>query len=560
MMRPFMDLGCDEDVARLHGLAADIYGEVDRLGGTIAAQGGNGLSRSWFARKYAGELYPVFREVKRIFDPASTLNPGQIADNHLHLPTQQVRQPPTLSADRADGDYAAASEGATNGKRVELLLNWQDQEFAQVVRSCNGCGDCRTQGPATRMCPIFRFAPAEEASPRAKANLMRGLLTGQLAPSEIVGDEMKGVADLCVHCYQCREECPAGVDIPKLMIEAKAQYVATNGLKFGDWLLTRLDLVTALASNFRTLSNFMISSRRCRWLIEKTIGIARSRKLPLIAPRSFMQIAARQRLTRPTRSSGRKVVYFVDLYANRFDVQLAKALVAVFQHNGISVYVPPKQMPSGMALVSLGAIQTAKRIAKRNVTVLSEAIRQGYQVVTSEPSATLCLMREYPNLVNDAAARLVSENTTDACDYLWKLHQHGQLELDLKPLPGTVGYHQPCHVRAMGVGSPGQNLLKLIPGLTVRDLEKGCSGMAGTFGLKRKNFRNSLRAGWPLIMAMRDKSLPMGTTECSACKIQMEQGTTKPTIHPLKLLALAYGLMPEVSELLKTTSEELIVT
>ena len=40
----------------------------------------------------------------------------------------------------------------------------------------------------------------------------------------------------------------------------------------------------------------------------------------------------------------------------------------------------------------------------------------------------------------------------------------------------------------------------------------------------------------------------------------MEQGTTKPTIHPLKMLALAYGLMPEIEELLTARGEELLVT
>ena len=84
--------------------------------------------------------------------------------------------------------------------------------------------------------------------------------------------------------------------------------------------------------------------------------------------------------------------------------------------------------------------------------------------------------------------------------------------------------------------------------------------MAGTFGLKRKNYRNSLRAGWGLITALRDPVIQAGTTECSTCKIQMEQGTTKPTIHPLKILALAYNLMPELENLLLTRGEELVVT
>jgi hypothetical protein len=40
----------------------------------------------------------------------------------------------------------------------------------------------------------------------------------------------------------------------------------------------------------------------------------------------------------------------------------------------------------------------------------------------------------------------------------------------------------------------------------------------------------------------------------------MEQGTAKPTIHPLKVLAFAYGLMPEIDKLLTARSQELTVT
>jgi len=83
--------------------------------------------------------------------------------------------------------------------------------------------------------------------------------------------------------------------------------------------------------------------------------------------------------------------------------------------------------------------------------------------------------------------------------------------------------------------------------------------MAGTFGLSAKNYRTSLRIGRALIGRLRDPNLHAGTTECSACKMQMAQGTTKPTIHPIKLLAYAYGLMPEVGSLLAIPGEELTV-
>jgi Fe-S oxidoreductase len=304
----------------------------------------------------------------------------------------------------------------------------------------------------------------------------------------------------------------------------------------------------------------MIANRQMRWVLEKLAGIAQGRKLPRFAMRPFLREAQRQRLTKQGRYEGRKVVYFVDVYANWFDVELAAAFVAVMRHNGVQVFVHPRQVPSGMAAISVGAVDTARRFADKNVPVLAEAVRQGYHIVTTEPSAALCLTREYLNLDRDDDVRLVADNTFDASAYLWKMHQVGKLELDLKPVNATVGYHQPCHLRALDMGSPGEHLLRLIPGLSVRRIEKGCSGMAGTYGLKRRNYRNSLRAGWGVISSLRDPQIQIGATECSACKMQMEQGTTKSTIHPMKLLALSYRLMPELERLISTRGEELVVT
>jgi Fe-S oxidoreductase len=213
-----------------------------------------------------------------------------------------------------------------------------------------------------------------------------------------------------------------------------------------------------------------------------------------------------------------------------------------------------------MIPVSLGALDQARRIAARNVEILAEALRHGYHVVTTEPAAALCIKHDYPALLEDDEARTVAENTTDACTYLWQLHGQGKLRLDLGPVSATVGYHLPCHQRGLEAGSPGENLMRLIPGLTVIRNEKGCSGMAGTYGLLRRNYRSSLRAGWRLISAMRDPALTAGATECSTCKIQMEQGTDCPTIHPIKLLALSYGRMPELAERLTRRGDALVVT
>jgi FAD/FMN-containing dehydrogenase/Fe-S oxidoreductase len=559
-VRPFLDLGDPDDVRKMQYLATDLYQHVLDVGGTISASHGEGLSRTWFSQRQHGPLYDVFREVKRIFDPQNILNPGKVVADAPQPLTKNLRPVVSLPPGSAAMEPGAAPHAEEVPPPFDSQLLWQDESMLMTARACNGCGRCRTLSPEERMCPIFRFAPREEASPRAKANLVRAIFTGRLAAEELTRDRLKAIADLCVHCHQCRLECPATVDIPKLVTEAKAQYVATNGLRPTDWLFTRIDLVSALGSQFATAANWMLRNRQMRWLLEKTLGIAQGRKLPRIASRSFLQIAHRRRLTRPDRRSGRGVVYFVDVYANWYDVQLAEALVAILEHNGVTVYVHPAQVQSGMAAMTMGVVETAKKFAARNISALAEAVRQGYHIVTTEPSAALCITHEYPQLVDIDGVRLVAENTSEACTYLWKLHQNGRLELDFKPVHATVGYHEPCHLRALGVGRPGENLLRLIPGLTVHPIDHGCSGMAGTFGLRAKNYRSSLRAGWGMISALRNPELQAGTTECSSCKIQMEQGTTKPTIHPLKLLALSYGLKPEFARLLKARRHDLVVT
>jgi Fe-S oxidoreductase len=253
-------------------------------------------------------------------------------------------------------------------------------------------------------------------------------------------------------------------------------------------------------------------------------------------------------------------MYFVDTFANYYDPDLADAFVAVFEHNGVSVYAPPAQVQSGMAALTMGAVDAARRFAKKNVAVLADAERQGYEIVATEPAAALCLTREYPALLDDDETRLVAANTIEACSYLWRLHRQGKLQLDFKPMAMTFGYHAPCMVKALDAGSPGENLLRLVPGLSVDSRETGCSGMAGAFGIKRENYRSSLRAGWDLVTRMRAPAIQAGATECSTCRIQMEQGTTKPTLHPIKILALAYGIMPHLDRLLTARGHDLLLT
>jgi len=562
-LQPFLDLADANQVAVMRRLAEDLYTEVLRRGGTISAEQGCGLGRTPFLRQQYGPLVDVFEEIKRVLDPQNILNPGKIVGGPPDQLTENLRPAVTLPEALPEAESPAGAEPEAQAPLrdlVELQLNWEPAQVAGASNPCNGCGDCRTQSPTERMCPLFRSLPAEESSPRAKANLIRAVLSGQMELGRLTSDEFKQVADLCFHCHMCSQECPARVDVPRLMTEGKGAYVAGKGLSFAEAVMVRLPVLSQVAAWSPGLANWALGNRQMRWLLEKTLGIAQGRKLPRVASRSFLRRAARRRLTKPRRHRDRKIAYFVDTYANFHDPQLAEAFLAVLKHNGVTVYVPPDQKQAGTAALAAGALDLARRLARQNVSVLAEAIRQGYHVVATEPAAAHTLVREYGYLLDDDDARLVAENTSEACTYLWEMHSKGALQLDLKPIHTTVGYHMPCRLRALRCGWPGESLLRLIPGLAVQRIEAGCSGMAGTFGLKRENYRTSLRVGWRVISALRDPSIQLGATECSACRLQMEQGTTKPTVHPLKLLALAYGLMPELESLLTAVGQERLAT
>ena len=577
-VRPFLSLAHRDDVPRMQRLAVQLFEKVVEFDGTISGMHGDGLSRTWFLKRQFGKLYNVFGAIKNTLDPNSVFNPGKIV-GHPYFGLGDNLRPvlvskkflgqlengetsATQSLESSTNESTPRSAGEANGQLpiFEPQLNWQLPQIAMAARNCNGCGRCRTGNPKERMCPVFRLAPREESSPRAKANLLRGFVTGQLDPKILAQDDFKEIADLCVNCHQCRLECPAGVDIPKLMLETKAQYHADNGMKISDWILTRLDWMYSVAGKFPGITNRMLKSRAWRWLLDRVVGIAQGRKLPLFSPTSFTRWASRQKLHRPAKKQTRRIVYFVDAYANWNDIELGQSFVKVLAHNGIDVVVPPGQNVSAMSLISEGAVSRAKKLAQRNVELLSEWVRQGYKVVCTEPSAALALKHEYLNLLEDREAALVAENTLDATNFLAQLHATGDLELDFRPLNATIGYHLPCHQKALGPEIPAIRLLRLVPGLQVALIEKGCSGMAGTFGIKQKNYLRSLKMGFPLINAMRKGDIIAGTTECSTCKIQMEQGTTKPTIHPVKILAHAYGLMPELEDLFSRRSGDLYVS
>jgi Fe-S oxidoreductase len=443
---------------------------------------------------------------------------------------------------------------------IPMQLRWQPDEAMREAVSCNGCGQCRTESPSMRMCPIFRATHEEAASPRAKANLMRRLLQPDADPARLASDEMRAVADLCVNCKMCAVECPAHVNIPRLMLEAKAANTAQHGLDRSDWAMARSELFARLGSAFAPLTNTLLSSRTARWLLEKLFGLSSRRRLPAFARRSFLRDAWRRGWTRRPRAARPRVAYFVDVFANYNDPSIAEAVTAVLHHNGVEVYVPPGQVGCGMAPLAYGDVEAARDAVQHNLRLLADLARDGWPILCSEPTAAVMLRQDALDLLDDPDARLVASQVVECTAFLWDLHQEGRLKTDFRRLNLSVGHHVPCHLKALGRPPAGPELLRLIPGLRVHTIDVNCSGMAGTFGLKAANYAVSLTAGRPMLEEMSRPRVLFGSTECSTCRMQMEDGAGKRTMHPVQYLALAYGLMPELAARLKKPIRGLVLS
>jgi FAD/FMN-containing dehydrogenase/Fe-S oxidoreductase len=557
-MRPFVEWRRPEDGARLWALADDVYRIVLDLGGTISAQHGTGLARTPWVSRQAGPLFAVLRELKSIFDPRYLFNPGKIIGPLPGAPAWPLRRRSQDKETRRQGE----GEKETSPPLLVSLspcLNWAVGGVAAESHSCNGCGECRTESPSRRMCPLFRATHDEAATPRAKANLMRHLLQPDTDPRLLSSDEVRAVADLCVNCKMCARECPAKVNVPKLMLEAKAANVAEHGLDRTDWAMARTETFARLGSSFAPLANTLLANPLARWLLEKMFGLSRRRRLPPFAARSFLRQAHRRGWTRRPRSARPRVAYFVDVFANYNDPLIAEAVVAVLHHNGIEVYVPPRQGGCGMAPLAYGDLETARETVQENLLILSDLAREGYPILCSEPTAALMLRHDALDLLDDADARLVAAQTVECTAFLWDLHLQGNLRTDFLPLPFAVGHHVPCHLKALGRPPVGPALLSLIPELRVHTIDVSCSGMAGTFGLKAANYDASLAAGRPMLEELDRPRVLFGSTECSTCRMQMEDGAGKRTLHPAQYLALAYGYLPELRDRLRQPIGNLVL-
>jgi Fe-S oxidoreductase len=197
-----------------------------------------------------------------------------------------------------------------------------------------------------------------------------------------------------------------------------------------------------------------------------------------------------------------------------------------------------------MPYADSGRLDKALEKFRENLKVLLPYVRNGYDVVVPEPTCGMMLKKEYADFLHGedlARAREVAAQVFDLSEYLVKLNAEGRLSKGFVNSPGTVAYHQPCHLKYQAIGQKSVELLRLA-GAKVTVIDKGCSGHDGTWAMKKEYFQISQKVAKGLYKGVTDSGADVVSTDCSLAGIQIEQGTGRTTKHPIEIVARAYGI------------------
>lgn len=394
---------------------------------------------------------------------------------------------------------------------------------------CIKCNICTTACPVSAVSDLFpgpKFVGPQGARFRN--------------PSQPTSDHS---VDYCSGCRICNMVCPTGVKIAEINARARAVLVSQGKvpilLRLRNNMIARSELLGKLANPIAPLANLALNAKPARIAAEAILSIHHQAPLPEFSRKRFTTWFYEQ----PTNLNAyRKVVYFHGCSTQYFEPRVGRAAVHVLQENGFEVIVPPQNC-CGLPLLSNGEFPAALKYHRSNVTHLLEYARQGIPIVGTSTSCTLTLKEEAPELLDlhDEETSRVASHTYDINEFLLILHAQGSLNLNLRPIPLTLPYHIPCQYRAHRLGKPGIEILKMIPELEIIDSQADCCGIAGTYGYKKEKYDISMQVGEPLFNFINQSEARFVLCDSETCRWQITHATGKPAVHPIELLALAYG-------------------
>jgi glycerol-3-phosphate dehydrogenase subunit C len=393
---------------------------------------------------------------------------------------------------------------------------------------CVKCTICETACPVSNVSPLF---------PGPK-------YAGPQSERYRVADEpsVDSSVDYCSGCGICSMVCPQGVKIAEINAQARNKLKRQKGVPLRDRIITRPTWLGRAGTPTAPIANFTLRSRPLRVLAEKALGVHRDAPVPKFAGRRF----SRWMRGHQAPGTGRRIVYFHGCGTEYYEPWEGQKVVEILEHNGFEVEVP-KQDCCGLPLQSSGLFDDARRVVLRLAKALSPHVRNDPDtlIVGNATSCTLMLKREAREILgleDDPDLRLVSERTYDVCELLLELHDRGELRTDFQPVQETVAYHAPCQQQGHWIGKPALELLALIPGLEVHEMNARCCGIAGTYGLKAEKYEIAQDVGRSLFDQVAASGASSVACDSETCRWQITHSTQRPSVHPIDFLHRAYGL------------------
>ncbi len=508
--RPLLDLKDPQDVDLLKPLADDFYDLVSDLDGTVSGEHGDGRLRSAYIRRRFPDIYDLFLNIKHLLDPDNLMNP-EIITHH---------DPGQMKKSLRFGENYHSKEPSRS------LISWPDT-FSNEIEKCHGCSQCTTVTSATRMCPVYKITREEAASPKAKANILRSIISGRIQNKEIYEYSFQHVIEHCFYCDSCAFECPSNVNIPKMALEARARYVRRYGTSTHNHMVSRVEMAGRTTRKFSQILKPMMALTPVKKLGERFAGLSANRDFIAFSPRSLSEQIPVQ-----TGQGTQKVLYFAGCYASYIQPAIGLAAVNILNRLNFTV-LTPEQHCCGLPMLSKGMVSSARSKIEDNLKKWGSLLDEVDAIVVTCSSCGLSLMQEWEYLLDNKMVERIKNKTI----HISRMITEKQQSLKFKPADLNVVYHYPCHLKVQPDPDSSVSMLNAIKGVRVEALQTNCCGIAGSWGLAAKNFRLSKQIGQDLLDKLAASGATVGVTDCPTCRIQMEQFSEKLIRHPVEIVA-----------------------
>ncbi|MCF2442350.1 FAD-binding protein [Dyadobacter sp. CY345] len=526
-VEPMINLKTSEGKQKFRQVLADTAVLVKKYKGALSGEHGDGRLRGEFIPFMMGEeVYEIFRQVKRIWDPNGIFNANKIVDT-----------PPMNEFLRFEQDKEKPAIATTfDFSKHESML--------RLAEKCSGSGDCRkTELTGGTMCPSYMATRRERDTTRARANILRQYLTPGAAQVEsaTTPEMVKEVLDLCLSCKGCKSECPSSVDVGKMKAEFTQQYYETHAIPLRTNLIANFGKQMKLASIAPWAFNAVFGTSTLRKVANKMVGFHPDRTMPLLHNTTLKHWWEKHNRKNSSKGSHSKVYLFCDEFTNYNDVEIGKKAVMLLEKLGYEVIIP-KHEESGRSYLSKGLVKEAQKLAIRNVELLKDIISQKTPLIGIEPSAILSFRDEYIDLVPENL-KIEAQNIAS---HALLFEEFISREIDAKRITKEafntneqlIKLHGHCHQKALSSLTTSKKALSLPENYKVQLIPSGCCGMAGSFGYEEEHYDVSMQIG-ELVLFPTVRQQPENVIIAApgtSCRHQIKDGTGRKAKHPIEIL------------------------